>query len=182
MTKIVLIPFICLVFLLCSGMIVVRNFPSNTGGTTILRPTSVGTADNFNNYGGSSKPDSVDEETADNDATYVYTSEYTRQTFVSSTTIPSDATNIIVTIKAVIKSISSGVTFRLTMYQGNWYDSSNMTSTTAYAEYSWEMSTNPATSSAWTVEEVNSLDFGVSNRQNGTELRLTQIYAEVTYD
>jgi hypothetical protein len=66
---------------------------------------------------------------------------------------------------------------------GTEYRGSDQTVTASYVDYSYQWSTNPNTSSAWTWTEIDALQAGVELRDAaaGKHTRCTQVYVEVSY-
>lgn len=75
------------------------------------------------------------------------------------------------------------VTIILRMGTTNYAAATSFTPTTAYAEYTSEWLTSPATGLAWTWPEIDSLEAGVRTTRVGSkwtgEIRVTQLYVKV---
>ena len=168
-------------------MATITRYPTgdeSASGTWTVYPTSPTT-----------KWDKVDEVTADNDSTYIEgasTGAYACSTF-SAFDVPAGATISEVRVYYTMRKtgtpvasgypcIKTGTTQRIGTASGN--------PTQSYVGYSAAWTTNPATSAAWEVDEVNGTDaetthrltaFGVGGSDMSPSLRFTQVYCVVTY-
>src|SRR4030042_1961229 len=127
----------------------------------------------------------------DGDSTYIQNAtvnEYDIFGF-SAFSIPSDSTGISVTVHVIARRASSGTN---NVRPGLRVNASNYSGTgcnpvSSYADCSYTWTTNPNTSAAWTVADINGTDsaplqgFGVTSTDVSPNPRVTQVYIEVTY-
>ena len=138
--------------------------------TETLRPNGNGDlsalwgsdSDQSNNY-------ALVDETSANDFDYVenrgLAEEWDTDLYnLPSTAIPAGSTINKVTFYARFKGGLRGEDYCKFAYKsgGTVYYSSAPNVTTYYAEYSWEQTTNQKTSAAWTIDDINALQIGVS--------------------
>jgi len=154
----------------------------------ILRPSSDVSTDLSRNTG-SDNYALVDDTTSDGDTTYVYQSGVTNLVDKYNTSGRDGETGTINSITVYAKCKDNGVhnsdIIRTQIWsgsgssQGAWGDYT----TTSYADYSDEYTTSVDTSSAWTWDEVDSLQIGVRLRgyDASSEVRCTQVWAVVDY-
>ncbi|MCP4593610.1 MAG: hypothetical protein GY842_22975 [bacterium] len=149
-------------------------FPSGVGSSTVL----VGTGSGSGNW------DLVNEETADDDSTYVASSggpSFEMDTYTTGDSGISSGSISSVTIHIRVCKGSGGSKVQTVLHTvGTDYLGAqiNLNSTT-YSNHSTTYSANPATSAAWTWAEIDAMEIGVASRKGA---RCTQIYAEVQYD
>lgn len=154
---------------------------SGGSGSEILRPDGAGSLSQLTSSGCSNNWECVDEETSDDDASYVKGSGngsnddlYTLQnSSVSSGTIDS----LIVYINCWGSNSARKAETILRINNNNYNGSSNNLSST-YTVYSTLYINNPNTSSPWTWTEIDNLEIGVSITKDG---RCTQIWVEIFY-
>ncbi|MBI5127730.1 hypothetical protein HZA76_04725 [Candidatus Roizmanbacteria bacterium] len=126
--------------------------------------------------------------TNDGDTTYITNSTNgQRQSFTfSSSSISAGSSINSVTLNVIAKEGEGGSKLKLLVEKGSLVADRSVGSdnnlTGSYATYSRIMTTNPFTSAAWTLSEVNSwtVKFGVENGANKIA-RVTQIYLIVDY-
>ena len=164
-----------------------------------LRPNAAGDECNINAQAGAGCPDhyqNVDEAMADDSATYVraYSNDWLRDLYnLDDHSVGSGTVNKITvyarcdlntsspqlpSLKICIKS-GTGNGDPDTVSEG-----SEQTLTGSWADYSEEWQNNPATGSAWTWQEIDKLQAGVSIRSpqvSGYMTYVTQVYVEVDY-
>jgi hypothetical protein len=91
-----------------------------------------------------------------------------------------------VTVKAVVKRTGGTHSFKVAVWPGaagTKYYSAALTTTTAYTTVSNTWTTNPATASAWTWAEINSLAAGIYDSCTvAGVIGVTQLYVEVLGD
>ena len=155
----------------------------------ILRPNGAGNETSIT----SQFPDStyhwdkVDEAVADEDVTYISTSNvaYQRDTYAienPSTYEPGDTiTNVRVTARC--KEITSGGKLKLSIRtHSNNFEGSEQEATTDYADYTEDWALNPDTGLTWTNEEIEVLEAGVSlTNADGNDIHCTQVFVTLTY-
>lgn len=135
--------------------------------------------------------DKVDEETSDDDTTYIQTDSnnwmedlfnitdhstqtaggtinYVKVYIVARVTVNSTQTNAYVHIKT----------------NGTEYNGPSENLTTSYATYSNQWNVNPQTGSAWTWSEIDALQIGIGMRRPDVleYARSTQVWAEVSFN
>jgi hypothetical protein len=156
--------------------------------TETLRPNAAGDETNIAlQYPTSGEHwDKVDEETADDDSTYVrdYPVDYVRDLY----NLPAHSVG-----SGTINSIT--IYFRIRAYSGTGYakpsqksggtvtDGTEQTCTTSYETKSQTYTTNPATGAAYTWDEIDALQIGVCVKQTSSTSRTycTQVYVEIDY-
>ena len=167
---------------------------SGTPDDVIVRPSSnYSTLNDFAASAGQ-KYECVDEETPNGDDDYIYkTDASSGQGFDNLPTLP-DGTILGVAVYVVAKEIGGDTTIRPRLYTGDNVTNGAPTAqniTTSYAEYSYEWTTNPATSEAWTKAEVEGTDethplvgwgFYSAGIDAGETTRVTQVYLVVRYN
>lgn len=144
----------------------------------VLRPNATGTADNFSGSGCSSVWECVDDVTADDDATYVYKGGggWNNETYAAENSAISAGTiNYVIIYVRASQSEPIRVALRT---GGSLYESSDISTSGSYADYSNMWTTNPDTSSPWTWSEIDNLEIGVTLKSSA---RATQVWMEVNY-
>jgi len=133
--------------------------PNAAGDVTQLYNSAVNQSNNYS-Y--------VDESSA-NDSDYVYNKGDKEQWDTDLYNIPSTAiaegsTINKITFYARFKGGLGGEDHCKFAYKsgGTTYYSSAPNVTSSFAEYSWEQTTNQKTSAAWTIDDINALQIGVS--------------------
>jgi len=156
--------------------------------TETLRPNATGNYTQCDPVGDVSNYLCVDEEVADDDATYVETSG--GATELDTYSIP-DHSEGIGTINSVAVYIRCGATTTADLHAAETviqthdtnYFSSNTTLPISYTDLSTTYETNPDTTNAWTWDEIDALETGVRMYDNnGGEVRCTQVYVDVIYE
>lgn len=160
-------------------------------------PTGIGTASNWQLGAGTDRVDAVDDTIGanDGDTTYIDTTvSGQRQDYTfSAFTVPAGSTISKVTLYGYFKFVGTGAQIRLNLRNelGTFSEDADQTvaSSASYGVLSRDLTTNPWTSAAWTVNEVNS-NSATSNRiaeievrsiAPNTAVRCTSFYIEVTY-
>jgi len=159
---------------------------SPCSGTTTLRPDNDGSIIQLSSSSPSDNYEMVDDVTPDEDAGYVSTGNNTFRTDVYELEDPSDTTCPVTKVTVFVRArkihVHGGV--KLFLYiGGNVYDGSENGLTDSYADYSYEWTTNPATSSAWNWSEIIDLEAGLSlkGQSNPWPAYATQVWVEVEY-
>ncbi len=122
--------------------------------------------------------EAVDEASSDSDTTYIYSNGglLTAQLdFPNHTTESGDINSV--TIYAVARETVADYIINLGFHIPDSY-TSNIALTTSYATKSWTSATNPATSVAWTWDDIDALvcHLGVTSGS-----RITQVWVVVDY-
>lgn len=168
---------------------------TSTDSVSAMRPVATSTAGNLLASGCTTKGNwsCVDEISADDDTTYLYTSSAglanyetfrpgnsTVRGLISKVTLYNE---VAVTSTGVGSASASGVLFiGATPYSSN--STTTPTANGTYVTMTDEWTTNPATNEPWTWEEVNDLSYGIffsTAIASGREFRYTQSYIDVDY-
>jgi len=162
--------------------------------TEILRPNAAGDETNLTPYAAGSNYQQVDEASPDDETTNVYPnpSGWLRDFYnLDNHSVGSGTINKITVYCEIrgskVTSHSAKIAIKSGTGSGNPDTISegsqiNLPSNTAYNSYNYEWTTNPATSSAWTWDEIDHLQAGVSMIDNGIgRPACTQVYVEVDY-
>ena len=129
----------------------------------------------------------VDEASADDDSTYVYTSNsvsWLNELFELPDTLPAGPiSNVRVYFRARLEASSSDFCIRARVQTGGVkYSGTETQLTTSYVDYYYDWATNPGTGEAWTNAQVDGMYAGVYGiAPSGGTIRCTQIYVVVTY-
>ncbi len=161
--------------------------------TVIYRPNAAGDEnaipDQFPTSG--EHWDKVDETTSDGDSTYIANSLGSWREDLYNIPDHSDQT-----VGGVINYVEVYTVYRATANttQNNGYvhiktndveyNGTEEATTTSYAIYSYQWTTNPQSAGAWTWSEIDTLQIGVGliRPVAGQDTRSTQVYTEVSYD
>jgi len=163
-----------------------------------LRPNAAGDEENIDEVigdGVGTHYTVVDEETPDGDATRVLTDNatYLRDLYnIADHSVGSGTINhitVYANCKAALAPDQASLKIAFKSGTGTGApdtvsESSELTLTTEYTDYSNQWSTNPATSSAWTWDEIDKLQAGISLRRckaTFAHSRCTQVYVVVDY-
>ena len=166
------------------------TYTSGSSATETLRPNAAGDETNIDDQHpntGEEHWEDVDEAASDGDSSYVSTEYWDWQEDLYNITDHSVGSGNInyVKVYAVAKSERER---NANLYihiktNGVEYNSPQVTTTTSYATYTYQWSTNPQTGQPWTWDEIDALQIGVGikNPQPHRWTRVTQVYAEVNY-
>jgi len=135
--------------------------------------------------------DKVDEETADDDSTYVASNSPSWKEDLYH--IPDHSTQ---TAGGDINYVEGYLVCRATANatqdsayvhiktNGTEYNGSTENMTPSYATYSYQWTKNPSANTTWTWDEIDTLQIGagLSQPTSGEYTRCTQVYAEVSFD
>jgi hypothetical protein len=159
--------------------------------TETLRPNGAGDETNIGDQYPTSGAhwDKVDEVTPDEGSTYVgtYNSAYQRDLYNLADHIEGAGTINFVKVYARGKVTASPTqaSLKIAVKSGATVaESSEKTITTSWANYSQQWDTNPNTGAAWTWDEIDSLQAGITVRRcnaSGEYTVCTQLYVEVDY-
>jgi hypothetical protein len=157
--------------------------------TEILRPNAAGDANVLNTNAGAGSANNytyVDEATPDEDTTYVKTEFPTVGTDLynlpSLSYASATITSVVITCRMRRIDAVSGNGYTVIKTNGSTYNGTKFVLDTNWTNYSTTYLTNPNTSAAWTVSEVNALQAGVYlNCTNTHEARCTQVYVTVNF-
>jgi len=164
--------------------------PQEESTSETLRPDGTGDLTQI----ASQEPDSgahwdkVDEETADGDITYVFTTsnEWENDLYTPPPHSEGSGTVLSVTVFMVSKASASPIQDSariLISTHGQAYYGTEELMTTDYASYSHEWDINPYTDEAWTWDEIDALQIGVGIRKAGPVRATicTQVYVVIDY-
>ena len=154
-----------------------------SGSMLTIRPNGVGSNSDLQDVNCSPNWQCVDEVTPDEDATHVAGNGVS---FLTDTYTADDHTSETGTIDSVKISMrvagdSSGKKARTSIItHGSQYDGTDIVLSTvgSYTNYSTTYTVNPFTGSAWSWNEIDDLEIGVSIRKEGL---CTQVWADVYY-
>jgi hypothetical protein len=163
----------------------------------ILRPNAAGDEENINwaSSGAGHHHEDVDEVTPDDSATQVgegMVSAYCRDLYnIDNHSAGSGIINQVTVYARCRCSVTPSLaTLKLAIKAGEGAaapdtvaESSEMTATLDWAIYSKQWPTNPKTGSAWTWDEIDNLQVGITAKrpQYGEATYITQVYLEVDY-
>lgn len=158
--------------------------------TMTLRPNGTGYITELLSYPSGASYECIDEETADEDTTYIY-NDTSGSSNLSAVEIedPSSAVGYITKVKfyarcrkindSAVCSVELRIRTHSTVYAGSGW----LPITTSYANYSYEWANNPYTGTNWIWSEITNLQIIPHLRNYGaTESRCTQCYLEVHYN
>jgi hypothetical protein len=150
-----------------------------------IRPNGAGDVTQFTAYGDSSNYLCVDDVASDSDTTYVYAgSGWHYDLYDFDDPLESGSINNL-TIYVVCRTSSAGTVTKKTIVgfklAGTEYWGSEQSITSSYVAYSQSWTTNPATSAAWTWENITNMQIGHKGYVSGNQYRCTQIYATIDY-
>jgi general secretion pathway protein G len=151
-----------------------------------LRPDGVGSITSLGTSGCSLNHQCVQESSPDEDATRVMRAASSYATDVYAIADPPGASGDIagVTVFCRARKDKSQGTVSLTVYVNSTeYNGSEQDLSASYSNYSYEWATNPNTGSAWTWDEINDFQAGVSLKGQNANFPAycTQVWVEVAY-
>ena len=135
--------------------------------------------------------DKVDEETADDDSTYVASNSPSWKEDLyhipdhSTQTAGGDINYIeVYMVCRATDNFTQESAYVHIKTNGTEYNGSAENVTPSYATYSYQWTNNPSTNTTWTWNEIDALQIGAGLRQptGGQYTRCTQVYAEVSFD
>lgn len=161
--------------------------------TATIRPDGDSDWQNGNEWnvqGVTNRWEAVNEVSSDDDASHVYADDKNKvQLFLLQDPIALgsvDSVKVFVRVKQATVTDDFKIVIRID--STNNYFSDAISTTTSYSPYTHEWTTNPGTGSSWTWAELDSLQTGVRSNKAGIvgetsygEIRLTQLWVEVTY-
>ena len=155
--------------------------------TETLRPDALGaeTSIPYQHPDSTAHYDKVDEDSADNDTTYVYcggTESYRDLYALPAHSVGSGTINS-VKVYVTCRRSASGVAYCRPSLRSNTTvtDGDEQEITGSYAVYSQQWNTNPANGN-WTWDDIDALQIGVVLRNDGSSsVRCTQVYVEIDY-
>lgn len=151
---------------------------------TIFRPVSDGTITQWIESTGTETYPLIDEVVL-NLTDYVYSNSSSQHTLINVETMTDTGQTIdTVTIHAIAAILAgSENNYRLIVHDGSViYDPNGYQQiTTSPADFTWVMSVDPSTTSAWTISGFNALEYGVYNASTSNEIQTYQVWVEVTY-
>lgn len=158
-------------------------------------PTGLGTFSNWTLGAGADRVDAVDDPvgTPDDDTTYVVTTVSGQRQDYTTAAFSVGASDTVNSFQIIgrFKFVGTAAQMRLNIVSETPTTSEDIdrSVTSAYADYTRTMTTNPFTAAAWTPNQVNK-DAGTANRYDqieirsiapNTDIRCTQVYALVDY-
>ena len=153
----------------------------------ILRPNAAGDETSITShypYSGEHW-DKVDEETPDDDSTYIctYSSSYQRDLYNLPSPTGSGTINSITIYFRIYAAAGTGYGKPSQKSGATVTDGDEQTQGNTWATKSQTYTTNPATGNPYTWDEIGALQVGVSLKQTsgGTATRCTQVYVEIDY-
>ncbi len=170
------------------GVVVDAKTSVSATDTSNLLPTATS---NYNTWTAVGSANKVTDITAnDGDTNYISdTTLNNAQTYVfANAGVPAGSTINSISVVAYAKASSGTPTIKFRTEKGNGNNNlrdsaTNITLTNTYTAYTNQMTTNPFTSAAWTLAEVNSWTshFGVIKTSSTGTVAVTQIYVVVNY-
>ena len=150
--------------------------------TVTYRPTAAGT---YTNVASGDTPhwDAVNEVSADDNTTYISTSSASYQVDTYNFANPTQ-TGTINSITLYFRcAAATGTDYgKAAIYVGSTlYYGSEEAVTTSWTTKSKTWTTNPATSSAWSWSDLNSLEIGVALKKGSAVVMCTQVYLVIDY-
>lgn len=149
----------------------------------IMRPTGAGALGS--NWTGTYAD--VDDVTSDGDGTYIVTNLYSSDYFLfdfGSSGLTGSETISNVTLYVTVKTSGGSPDYfnivAMDVSEFTQYDYSKAI-TSSYTTVSESFATNPHTGVAWTKASLEDFDWGVNSYTESGEVRVTQIYIDVTY-
>ncbi len=173
--------------LVFASILVFFPIPISAGASTLtIRPNAAGTFSEWVPVGDSPNYRCVDEETRDDDATYVgdaagkKSDSYNLQ---DHTTETGNITNVRVVAWAYDAAGPENIHLTVVI-GGTEYLGAKQALTGSYAQYTEDWPQNPATSADWTWSDIDALEAGIYSVATGKwtgDVHVTQLYVEVTY-
>jgi len=165
-------------------------------GVEILRPNATGDVTTLTKSGGTYNWEMVDEESPDDDTTYVgwYVFETSVDKYDLYNLPAHSGAGAISSIKVYVRCKApdgdggpSPKCYELIKTHGEEYENEEAITPDGYATFSHTWEANPYTSAAWTWDEIDDLQIGVrltrnSDKCSTTNIRCTQVYVEVNYN
>ena len=148
-----------------------------------LRPNAAGTNTDWTPSAGANYA-CVNEETPDEDDSYVYTTANNRHDSYNLQDHTNGSGNISnVRVYARAKSLTAGRDIAIEIVvSATTYTGAKQTLTIGYVDYYEDWAQNPAGPADWTWSDIDALEAGVRNYvAGGVEHRVTTVWVEVTY-
>ncbi|WP_455141422.1 DUF2341 domain-containing protein [Candidatus Hodarchaeum mangrovi] len=148
------------------------------------------TWNHFSKTGGTQDYQTYDEQVADDDSSYIYTTvndSYRYTSFFIKGISDLEGDIISLSVKTRTRrtgSIISGETRSFIRLNNNNYYGSSRWPSSSYSTFTDTWTTNPLTLSSWTWDDLANLQLGVRGRITYTstiQLRITQVYVEIKY-
>jgi hypothetical protein len=154
----------------------------------VLRPNGSGTYTQCSSQPYGSNWECVDEETADDGSTYVYTNNYDTERDTYNLQDHTSGSGTINSVTVHIRSRSSdwwndmGFETMIRTHGENHYGDYTEVGS-SWTDLSTTYDTNPATDQPWTWSEIDALEAGVRQEDNGWwgDAQTTQVYVSVDY-
>jgi len=159
--------------------------------TETLRPNAAGDETNIPSVvpSGAEHWSTVDEETSDEDTSYVNPGFSTNDWYRDLYNLPAhtgsgDINSVTVYARARAGTAPTQTNLKIACKtNGVAYEGSELTIPASYANYSQQWATNPNTGGAWTWGEIDALQIGISMRRSTSSYgtRCTQVWVEIDY-
>ena len=161
--------------------------------TVIYRPNATGDLNSIDGQFPATGEhwDKVDEASSDGDSTYLFSDSpsYKEDLYNipdhSSQSVGGDINYVeVYLVSRATDNATQTNTYTKIKTNGTEYDGTEETTTTSYAPYSYQWTTNPQSSGNWAWSEIDALQIGAGLREpySGQSSRQTQVYTEVSYD
>jgi hypothetical protein len=160
------------------------NAYNNTETTfKTLRPSSDGDVSDWGYVGDSPSWKCVDEDTSDDDSTYIDSAATGSILFNIENSGLEEYEIKKITISANCRETSSSTTLKIIIktHDTTYETGDKVIDHAFYDTISHVFTTNPSTSSSWTPDELNNLQIGLKNEISTCTVRCTQMYVTVEY-
>lgn len=163
---------------------------ASASGTEVLRPNESGDDTELNSSGCADNFECVDEVTADEDGSYVYTSSSSQwRTDVFRLEDHITGSGSISRVVVYWRGCKTGLATNrfgkaVIRISGTDYEGAQQALTTSWTDYSETWVTNPATGLAWTWTDIDDLEAGITLYRQGGGPQVpacTQVWVEVEY-
>lgn len=126
----------------------------------------------------------INESSADDDTTFIYTYETgTQRISFKMTSVPYSGNIGSVVIYAKLKNLGTSSNVKLGFYNGSTYsESSNiLVSSSSWTYYSATYNTNPISGLNWTWNDINTYEITLTRMTGGGTMECTQLYVDINY-
>lgn len=156
--------------------------------TETIRPDAAGTYTECDPVGDTSNYLCVDEEVADGDSTYVQTTGNVTELDTYNTDNHSEGKGTVTSVKVyarckgTVSADTHAAEVAIRTNDADYFGGTTLLPT-SYTDLSHTWTYNPNTESEWTWDEIDALQAGVRQYDQGDgDVRCTQVYVEVTYE